>query len=46
MDAKEPLGKDSFIATSDQFVKCGKDGARYMESWGIPLSLITRLRML
>ena len=34
MDAKEPLGKDSFIATSDQFVKCGKDGARYMESWG------------
>ena len=34
MDAEEPLGKDSFLATSDAFVKSGKDGARYMESWG------------
>ncbi len=34
MDAKEPVGKDSFTATSDQLVKCGEDGARYMESWG------------
>jgi len=34
MDAKEPLGKDSFTATSDQMIKSGKDGARYMESWG------------
>ena len=33
MDAKEPVGKDSFTATSDQLVKCGEDGARYMESW-------------
>ena len=34
MDAKEPVGKDSFTATSDQLVKCGEDEARYMESWG------------
>ena len=46
MDAKEPVGKDSFTATSDQLVKCGEDGARYMESWGIPSSQTMRLRTL
>ena len=34
MYAKEPLGKDSFLAKSDELIKSGKYGARYMESWG------------